>query len=113
MLIAFELFPGIRCECIGHEVGRSSHYALGSLTHHDRDVGANLRNKTQWSRCPWERTIASSDGSCYRRPEIFGTRARSASTASAMPRTPAIQSSNPLPSWPGAWSVLQKPIAHE
>ena len=44
-LAAFEMFPGIRCECVRHEVGRRTHDALCRFAHHDRDVGANLRHK--------------------------------------------------------------------
>ena len=39
------MLPGFRCKCVGHKVRRRTHDALGSFTHHDRDVGANLRNK--------------------------------------------------------------------
>jgi len=39
------MLPGFRCECVGHEVCRRTHDALSSLTHHNRDVGASLRNK--------------------------------------------------------------------
>ena len=46
-------------------------------------------------------------------PENFGRSVPCRHAASEMPRIPSKQSPSPLPSWWSAWSVLQKPTAHE